>query len=461
MKKIFSLLTAGFLALGLMGCSGLHDAEGIDMSQLSITGNFNNWALPGIPLEDNGDGTYCAEFTATSETTEFCIITGDAWNRGDYRGTAKGELADIKLGESIDLYPLNTLPCAPVHETKVGTTYTVTVTPQTGYLTTLIEEGVIPPSFYIISETSMLKMEIDSPGIYVSRITATDTEYSFKVFDGDKIFGAKSADANLDLNKEITLTSATGLESITVKELVKSRDYVITVKYDGTAIKVKVEPDLFKAFIIGDMRSEFARMTNLTDKLISYTFTYSAASMNAWGGSNGTISFIVNDRAGWSDYTKYFKDVTLTLNENYVASGSNDENNAKVENLVDGHKYTILIDVNDERNIKAKIIDGDPLFIAGGMNNWIFEMMDNDVQGAYFTLKDEADSTEFKVSSAPNWDATVFGGVEVTSSEKVKSGELGPGSDNGKVTAKQGDKLYVAYDYEQKAYVAWVESVGE
>ena len=459
MKKIFSLLTAGFLALGLMGCSGLHDAEGIDMSQLSITGDFNNWALPGIPLEDNGDGTYCAEFTATSETTEFCIITGDAWtgDRGDYRGTAKGELADIKLGESIDLYPLDNPSCAPVHETKVGTTYTVTVTPQTGYLTTLIEEGVIPPSFYIISDTSVLKMEIDSPGIYVFRITATDTEYSFKVFDGDKIFGAKSADANLDLNKEITLTSATGLESITVKELVKSRDYVITVKYDGTAIKVKVEPDVFKAFIIGDMHDEFVRMTNLTDKLISYTFTYSAANMNAWGGSDGTISFIVNDRADWIDNTKYFKDVTLTLNENYVASGSNN-NNAKVEKLVDGHKYTILIDVNDEKNIKAKIIDGDPLFIAGGMNTWSFEMMDNDVKGAYFTLKDDADSTEFKVLSAPNWDATVvFCGVEVTSSEKVKSGD----SNNGKVTAKQGDKLYVAYDYEQKAYVAWVESVGE
>ena len=62
MKKVISLLAAGALALGLIGCSGdLHDTELIELKGYGIRGSAkeSGWeAASDIPLTANGDGTY-------------------------------------------------------------------------------------------------------------------------------------------------------------------------------------------------------------------------------------------------------------------------------------------------------------------------------------------------------------------------------------------------------------------
>ena len=461
MKKIVSLAAAAAFALGLAGCTGdLHDQAGIDMGQLSVTGDFNGWATPGISLNDNGDGSYRAEFTAASASTVFCIITGSGWSgsAGDYRGTAAGALAQIEVGTPIDLYPFNSPDCAPVSGVKVGTSYIVTVTPQTGYLNVLIEEGVTPPDLFIVSGASIDKMELAGDGIYTSKVTAAGTSYDFKVFDGARTFGAKAA--SISLNAKTDLISTEDAKTISVTGLKADNDYVITVDYsDVDAVTVLVEADAFKAFIIGDISGEFVRMTNLTDTIVSYTFEY-ADSMTAWDGGSGTINFVVNDKDSWSGNTKIFRNKELVLNSAYEDSGEADEN-AKVSGLVAGNTYTILVDVSGNDDLKkAKIIDGKPLFIAGAMNSWSFEMLENDAEGAYFLFASDAAGQDFKINFVPAWTdgETAFAGATVSGATKVKSGNVGPGADNASVTASAGNKLYVSYDKTEGAYVAWVSS---
>ncbi|MBD5412358.1 MAG: hypothetical protein HDR51_06405 [Treponema sp.] len=216
----------------------------------------------------------------------------------------------------------------------------------------------------------------------------------------------------------------------------------------------------FQAFIIGDISEDFVRMTNLTDTIVSYTFEY-ADNMTAWGSKvKGKISFIVNDTDSWNGNTKIFRNKTLTLNSEYENSGEEDKN-VEVAGLVAGHTYTILVDVSGEEDLKkAKIIDGKPLFIAGGMNGWNFEMLDNDADGAYFLFAVAANEVEFKVNFVPDWidGLTAFAGATIVGSTKIESGDVGPGSGNAKVTAAAGNKLYISYDYDKEAYFAWVFS---
>ena len=92
MKKIISLLAAGALALGLIGCSGdLHDSEEINMSELFLRGNMNAWGATAL---ENGTGDYAGKyvvtFSAAAAETQFAIATNDgSWSTA-YRMTEAG-----------------------------------------------------------------------------------------------------------------------------------------------------------------------------------------------------------------------------------------------------------------------------------------------------------------------------------------------------------------------------------
>ncbi len=102
MKKILSFVVAGALALGLIGCSGnLHDVvpSRIDLSGGGTPGAFNSWTnTTPWTTADKASGVYTYEFTATTESAEWKVIT----TRGDWNSGAYGE-AEMAVGETVKL----------------------------------------------------------------------------------------------------------------------------------------------------------------------------------------------------------------------------------------------------------------------------------------------------------------------------------------------------------------------
>lgn len=102
MKKILSFVVAGALALGLIGCSGdLHDVvpSRIDLSGGGAPGVFNSWTnTTPWTTADKASGVYTYEFTATTESAEWKVIT----TRGDWNSGAYGE-AEMAVGETVKL----------------------------------------------------------------------------------------------------------------------------------------------------------------------------------------------------------------------------------------------------------------------------------------------------------------------------------------------------------------------
>lgn len=94
MKKILSLLTAGALALGLIGCSGdLHDDElsPVDMTGYFVVGSMQGWkesddsiALTSV---EGSAYTYEATFTADADKVNFAFLP----TKGSWSGQIGGE----------------------------------------------------------------------------------------------------------------------------------------------------------------------------------------------------------------------------------------------------------------------------------------------------------------------------------------------------------------------------------
>lgn len=81
MKKILSLIAAGAMALGLIGCSGdLHDdiqADSTILGEACIVGINNCWdqtGASGNTLKKVDDTTYTYTFTAATATQQFSIV---------------------------------------------------------------------------------------------------------------------------------------------------------------------------------------------------------------------------------------------------------------------------------------------------------------------------------------------------------------------------------------------------
>ena len=95
MKKNLSLIAAGAMALGLIGCSGdLHDdiqADSTILGEAGIIGTINSWTAAKMTKVD--DTTYTYKFTAADTSAEFSVqeVSGDwakRWCGNDAEGAA-------------------------------------------------------------------------------------------------------------------------------------------------------------------------------------------------------------------------------------------------------------------------------------------------------------------------------------------------------------------------------------
>ena len=472
MKKILSLLAAGALALGLIGCSGdLHDSEALRASEFFLRGDMNGWGT--TPLTDNGD-TWSVTFTATANPQQFAIATGDdswstAFRMTEDGGSTPAEYTkeDVEKSDKEDfehsvkksLYHGGGMKNATI-ATKIGADYTLTIKPLSGYIEVSIAQGEIPLDCYVASGSELSKMELTAKNSYKLKLAAAkDGTLSFSVFDGTNSWGIATAetDKNLTLVKNKTV-SLTGLKA--------GKDYVITLDTTNKEAPVlKVVEDIFVCYINGDIAGgDFKKLDVLTETgYRAFTFTYDAASMTAWGGKNGKANFIINDIDSWSGNTKLFADVACDLNGDYEGCGSNLDNNATIEGLENGHKYTVLVDISDTEEIQVKVIEGPALFITGDMDAWGWSLppLENDENGAYYTFTKDG-SFNFKVKTFPAWDDspngaadTVWADATVGTTETPAGAKASEASGkNGVVSAKSGDKLYVWYDYDAEQWKA-------
>lgn len=464
MKKILSLLAAGALALGLIGCSGdLHDSEEINMSELFLRGNMNDWGATAL---ENGTGDYAGKyvvtFSAAAAETQFAIATNDgSWSTA-YRMTEEGgsdcaayTSAELDGKTVKKLYHGSGMSNATI-ETEIGTDYTVVVAPDSGFLNVSIVKGEVPLVCYVVSGSEVTKMDLTSKNNYKLKTKSEDGTLNFSVFDGTDSWGIATAETDKELklvkNKTVSLT---GLNA--------GKDYIVTLNTENKDAPVlKVVQDIFTCYVIGDItKGDFVKASVLTEKgYRAYTFTYSA-DMTAWGGSGGKVSFIINDINSWSGNTKIFAGVDCEINGDYESKASDD--NATCSSLEVGHKYTLLVDISDTSDIQAKIIEGPALFITGDMDEWKWSLppLENDKNGAYYTFTKDG-TFNFKVKTFPAWDEspngaadTVWADATVGTTETpagAKASEASGG--NGVVSAKSGDKLYVWYDYDNEKWMA-------
>lgn len=472
MKKILSLLAAGALALGLIGCSGdLHDSEALSASEFFLRGDMNGWGT--TPLTDNGD-TWSVTFTATANPQQFAIATGDdswstAFRMTEDGGSTPAEYTkeDVEKSDKEDfehsvkksLYHGGGMKNATI-ATKIGADYTLTIKPLSGYIEVSIAQGEIPLDCYVASGSELSKMELTAKNSYKLKLAAAkDGTLSFSVFDGTNSWGIATAetDKKLTLVKNKTV-SLTGLKA--------GKDYVITLDTTNKEAPVlKVVQDIFVCFINGDIAGgDFKKLDVLTETgYRAFTFTYDATNMTAWGGGKGKANFIINDIDSWSGNTKLFADVACELNGDYEGCGKNLGNNATIEGLKDGHKYTVLVDISDTEEIQVKVIEGPALFITGDMDEWKWSLppLENDENGAYYIFTKDG-TFNFKVKTFPAWDESPNGAADTVWADATvgttktpagaKASEASGG--NGVVSAKSGDKLYVWYDYDAEQWMA-------
>lgn len=142
MKKIVSLLAAGALALGLVGCAGdLHDQQLIDLSEFGIVGTVNSWADAEDALTANEDGTYSYSFTAEGGDA-FAIRKGGSWPTA-YRWDGVAGAKDAVVFKSDDatatsftakVYQGDSPDCMTIPSAKAGDLVEVLITPGTTYL---------------------------------------------------------------------------------------------------------------------------------------------------------------------------------------------------------------------------------------------------------------------------------------------------------------------------------------
>lgn len=450
MKKILSILLAGAVALGLMGCSGdLHDAEALDMTKLFLRGNMNAWGATELVKSDTEENTWTVKFAAAAAETQFAIATNDdSWTtafRKKEAGAADGDpcvaFTEAEFGKETSLYHGGGMGNATI-ATEIGTEYIVKVVPDSGFVKVTITKGEAPKTAFLSVNGEMIKADLVEKGSYKYVIEkAPSTELAFMLNYDGKIYGASTDTVAIDTDTELIENGAKVIKITTEKD----EPYNILINTKGEKPVVKVEYNSYKAFIVGDISGAFARMSvpYKGKSIAKFTFTYEAAKCNAWGGSNGTINFKIKSVDNWnSDADTLFADTKTEADTDPVSSGegTGSGGNAVVEGLEEGVPYTIVLDASDPDDVQLFVVSGSELvYVAGEMNSWTFgRALPGDADGQYFKFTEDA-TYEFKAKDAPSWDygSEIFFGATVTSAETPCGA-----SDNASVTAKANDKLY-------------------
>lgn len=464
MKKILSLLAAGALALGLIGCSGdLHDSEEIDMSKLFLRGNMNAWGATAIEAGIGAyEGKYVVDFTAAATETQFAIATNDASWTTAYRMTKEGgtdcaayaaddlitatpstvaeldELLSAKNSSKEDvfkeLYHGGGMSNATI-ATEIGTDYKVVITTDAGFIKVAIIKGEAPKTAFVSVNGEMAQMELLEKGSYKYAIKAVSgTKLDFQVLYDGEVYGASTASVSVDT--AVTLTKAS--PKVISAAVEDGEPYNILLDTTETAPKLTVEYASYKAFIAGGMNDNwsFARMPVYIKGKNITTYTFKAP--------DSEVGFKIKKVGNWtSDDDNLYTGAELSVNGGFE-SNEGDNKDCKITGLEKDSTYTLILDASDPDDLQCAVVGGSyALYIAGGMNSWNFAttgLLPGDDTGAYYEFKEDVTDCEFKVKDAPTWDygTEVFFGATVTTSETVCGTE-----NNGKVTAAAGDKLYV------------------
>ncbi|MDE6245566.1 MAG: hypothetical protein K2M50_07915 [Treponemataceae bacterium] len=287
-------------------------------------------------------------------------------------------------------------------------------------------------------------------------------------YDG-KDYGIASG-TTVEIDKAVSLIASGSAITLPIdKEQYKSYTFKVDTS-DGLKLTVTGELSSIKAaYIVGDFTDgKFIEMTSLGGNFLAYTFEYKTVA-GSWTDNAASIGFKVVAKNNWDSKVYIEKcepDVNGEAKTTNSGNSSDKNTNAFVKNLIEGSKYTIIVDGKNSSEATVKIITGDePLFIAGAFNSWTFELMERDNEGSYVTIA-TAGKYEFKVKKGCGWDDspggagdTVFAGNEVTTSEtETVENTTDAGVKNASVTTtKANSKLYVYKNNTDKYMAKLVE----
>ena len=125
-------------------------------------------------------------------------------------------------------------------------------------------------------------------------------------------------------------------------------------------------------YLAGDIQADAdnrGKLTYVDETTQTYEFTYNSSVNTYWGGGKGTINFkLCTDATTWKqDFGgKMDIPVFLNLNDDFVTleprnAANSNPGNIKVENLIDGKKYKIVVNY-DPANLLAKVkIEGESI----------------------------------------------------------------------------------------------------
>lgn len=361
MKKIFSLLTAGFLALGLMGCSGLHDAEGVDLTGGAIPGAMNDWTnTTSFTTADANLGLYTYDFQAKSDNVEWKIITtaGD-WNSGAYGEAtvlADGNFVELeyddKTGAGENAKTIGLIP---------GNTYRITVKVDVMVVSAKIELiKSIPTSNLIVKKSGKIETFEMTPVTdgYQYLLKAEESgSIEFAINIGSMIY--YSAETSLTLGEEEEVSPTYRDPDTYTTFSYEKGEYIIMVDisagYDSVKLSARYAMILKSAFwaIQGPMGMK--EITESEDGIYRVEFT---AEQGGWGATPPDMCFtiyaqkskdsLMDGEKWWSGTAYRYGGFDVKIGEQTTCQSNGD--NITLKDVVDGATYEATL-VSDAENV--------------------------------------------------------------------------------------------------------------
>ena len=122
-------------------------------------------------------------------------------------------------------------------------------------------------------------------------------------------------------------------------------------------------------YLAGDVQKDEdnrGKLTFVDANTQTYKFTYDSSKHKYWGGAKGTINFkLVTDATTWTQDFGWKKDtpVFLSLNDDFLTlqardAANSNPGNIKVENLIDGKDYKIIVNYDAPNKVAKVKIEG-------------------------------------------------------------------------------------------------------
>lgn len=171
-------------------------------------------------------------------------------------------------------------------------------------------------------------------------------------------------------------------------------------------------------YVAGDIQAGAnarGKFTMIDDTTQKYDFTYDAATMTYWGGSNGTVNFKIcqyEDVANWTQDWGWKKDKSteLTINdEDYLELKARDAANSNPGNLVlkdleDGQTYSLLVKYDApakkvEIKVTGSVTDYPTLRVVNATNDETYMMKRTGSKYEYVFTPDADGTFDFYVTN--------------------------------------------------------------